>query len=144
MFTHDKFLWVTFNIMVFPPQELQVFLLIFWDFDSTSSMTATFSSQNLIRILTIWYVRSRPGSNSLFIDFPSNSALQSNTIHILPGLLGWYQWCIQSFFWQTGYILEFSLPLFKFLNLVPPDALKMHSLAVPVLRFLCETFSKLP
>ena len=31
----------------------------------------------------------------------------------------------------------------KFLNLVPPDALKMHSLAVPVLRFLCKTFSKL-
>ena len=30
-----------------------------------------------------------------------------------------------------------------FLNLVPPDALKMHSLAVPVLRFLCKTFSKL-
>ena len=33
--------------------------------------------------------------------------------------------------------------LSKFLNLVPPDALKMHSLAVPVLRFLCKTFSKL-
>ena len=31
----------------------------------------------------------------------------------------------------------------KFLNLVPPDALKMHSLAVRVLRFLCKTFSKL-
>ena len=31
----------------------------------------------------------------------------------------------------------------KFLNLVPPDALKIHSLAVPVLRFLCKTFSKL-
>ena len=31
----------------------------------------------------------------------------------------------------------------KFLNLVPPDALKMHSLAVPVLRFLCKAFSKL-
>ena len=31
----------------------------------------------------------------------------------------------------------------EFLNLVPPDALKMHSLTVPVLRFLCETFSKL-
>ena len=30
-----------------------------------------------------------------------------------------------------------------FLNLVPPDALKMHSLVMPVLRFLCETFSKL-
>ena len=26
---------------------------------------------------------------------------------------------------------------------MPPDALKMHSLAVPVLRFLCKTFSKL-
>ena len=59
------------------------------------------------------------------------------------------QWRIQSFFGQTGYILE--LPPFpfrhhgwwKFLNLVPPDALKMHSLAVPVLRFLCKTFSKL-
>ena len=25
----------------------------------------------------------------------------------------------------------------KFLNLVPPDALKMHSLTMPVLRFLC-------
>ena len=31
----------------------------------------------------------------------------------------------------------------KFLNLVPPDTLKMHSLAVAVLRFLCKTFSKL-
>ena len=31
----------------------------------------------------------------------------------------------------------------KFLNLVPPDALKMHSLTMPVLRFLCKTFSKL-
>ena len=30
----------------------------------------------------------------------------------------------------------------KFLNLVPPDALKMHSLAVPALRFPCKTFSK--
>ena len=28
----------------------------------------------------------------------------------------------------------------KFLNLVPPDALKMHSLAVPVLRFLVKHF----
>ena len=31
----------------------------------------------------------------------------------------------------------------KLLNLVAPDALKMHSLAMPVLRFLCKTFSKL-
>ena len=31
----------------------------------------------------------------------------------------------------------------KFLNLVPPDALKMHSLAMPVLRFLRKTFFKL-
>ena len=31
----------------------------------------------------------------------------------------------------------------KFLNLVPLDVLKMHSLAVPVVRFLCKTFSKL-
>ena len=29
----------------------------------------------------------------------------------------------------------------KLLNLAPPDALKMHSLTVPVLRFLCKTFS---
>ena len=52
------------------------------------------------------------------------------------------------FFWQTDYILEFPLslspcPLRKFLNLVPPDALKMHFLAVPVLRFLCKAISKL-
>ena len=31
----------------------------------------------------------------------------------------------------------------KFLSLVPPDTLKMHSLAVLVLRFLCKTVSKL-
>ena len=30
-----------------------------------------------------------------------------------------------------------------FLKFVPPDALKMHSLALSVLRFLCKTFSKL-
>ena len=49
------------------------------------------------------------------------------------------QWHIQSFFGQTSYILEFPIP--SPLNLVPPDALKMHSLAVPILRFLCKTFS---
>ena len=31
----------------------------------------------------------------------------------------------------------------KFLNLKSPDALKMHSLAMPVLRFFWKTFSKL-
>ena len=31
----------------------------------------------------------------------------------------------------------------KFSKLVPPDALKMHSLGLPVLRFFCKTFSKL-
>ena len=53
------------------------------------------------------------------------------------------------FFWADQLHLGVPPPPFchygwqKFLNLVPPDALKMHSLAVPVLRFLCETFSKL-
>ena len=31
----------------------------------------------------------------------------------------------------------------KFSKFVPPDALKIHSPAQPVLRFLCKTFSKL-
>ena len=31
----------------------------------------------------------------------------------------------------------------KFSNFVPPDTLKMLSLALPVLRFLCKSFSKL-
>ena len=53
------------------------------------------------------------------------------------------------FFWADWLHLRVPPPPFrhhgwrKFLNLVPPDALKMHSLAVPVLRFLCKTFSKL-
>ena len=53
------------------------------------------------------------------------------------------------FFWADRYHPVVPPPLFrhpgwqKFLNLVPPDALKMHSLSVPVLRFLCKTFSKL-
>ena len=32
----------------------------------------------------------------------------------------------------------------KFSKFVPPDALKMHSLVLSVLRFPCKTFSKLP
>ena len=53
------------------------------------------------------------------------------------------------FFWADWlHLVVLPLPFHhrgwrKFLNLVPPDALKMHSLAVPVLRFLCKTFSKL-
>ena len=53
------------------------------------------------------------------------------------------------FFWADRLHLGVHPPPFchhvwqEFLNLVPPDALKMHSLAVPVLRFLYETFSKL-
>ena len=43
------------------------------------------------------------------------------------------------FFWAD----QLHLGLCKFLNLVPPDALKMHFLAMPVLRFLWKTFSKL-
>ena len=53
------------------------------------------------------------------------------------------------FFWADWLHLGVTPPFFhhrgwqKFLNLVPPDALKMHSLTMPVLRFLCKTFSKL-
>ena len=53
------------------------------------------------------------------------------------------------FFWADRLHIGVPLPPFhhhgwwKFLNLVTPDALKMHSLAVPVLRFLFKTFSKL-
>ena len=53
------------------------------------------------------------------------------------------------FFWADRLHLRVPPPPFrhhswrKFLNFVPPDALKMYSLAVPVLRFLCKTFSKL-
>ena len=53
------------------------------------------------------------------------------------------------FSWADQLHLGVPPPLFchhdwwKFLNLVPPDALKMQSLAVPVLRFLGKAFSKL-
>ena len=53
------------------------------------------------------------------------------------------------FFWADQLHLGVPPPPFhyhvwrKFLNLVHPDALKMHSQAMPVLRFLCKTFSKL-
>ena len=53
------------------------------------------------------------------------------------------------FFWADQLHLGVPPPPFhnhvwrKFLNLVPPDALKMHSLPVPVLRFHFKTFSKL-
>ena len=53
------------------------------------------------------------------------------------------------FFWADQLHLGVPPPPFrhhgwwKILNLVPPDAPKMHSLAMPVLRFLCKTFSKL-
>ena len=52
-------------------------------------------------------------------------------------------------FWTDRFYLGVPPPPFqhhgcrKFLNLVPSDALKMHSLAEPVLRFLCKAFSKL-
>ena len=52
------------------------------------------------------------------------------------------------FFWADRYHPVVPPPRFlhpgwqKFLNLVPPDALKMHALFVPVLRFPCKTFSK--
>ena len=48
--------------------------------------------------------------------------------------------------WADRLHLRVSPPPFghhgwrKFLSLVPLDALKMHSLAVPVLKFLCKTF----
>ena len=42
------------------------------------------------------------------------------------------------FFWADR--LHLAVP---FRHLVPPDALKMHSLAEPVLRFLWKAFSKL-
>ena len=51
------------------------------------------------------------------------------------------------FFWADRLHLGVLPPPFhhhgwqKFLDLVPPDALKMHTLAVPVLRFFCKTFS---
>ena len=56
---------------------------------------------------------------------------------------------VSRFFWADRLHLGVPPPPFrhqgwrKFLNLVSPDALKMQSLAVPVLRFLCKTFSKL-
>ena len=62
-----------------------------------------------------------------------------------------YIWSVTypEFFWAGGLHLGLPPPTFHhhgwqgFLNLVPPDALKMHSLAVHVLRFLSKTFSKL-
>ena len=42
------------------------------------------------------------------------------------------------------YIYIYNIYIYrKFLNFVPPGALKMHSLAVLVLRFFCKTFSEL-
>ena len=57
---------------------------------STSAMKAISSSQNLVKTLIIKFVKSGPDGNSLLVDFPGNSALQSDTIQIMPGLLGWY------------------------------------------------------
>ena len=59
------------------------------------------------------------------------------------------QWRIQSFFEWTGiYIEPTKAPSWlmlsrKFSKFVPPDGLKMHSLALPVVRFLRKTFSRL-
>ena len=83
------------------------------------------------------------------------SRLQSHyteAIHFLP--LGSQNFQVLTvtypeFFWADRLHLGVTPPPFRqhdwrrFLNLVPPDALKMHSLAMPVLRFLCKTFSKL-
>ena len=53
------------------------------------------------------------------------------------------------FFWVDWYThrthegATFWQQVEKFSNSVPPDTLKMHSLALSVLRFLCKTFSLL-
>ena len=57
---------------------------------STSAMKAISSSQNLVKPQIIKFVKSGPDSNSLLVDFPGNSSLRSNTIQIMPGLLGLY------------------------------------------------------
>ena len=59
-----------------------------WYMASTSDMKTIFSSQNLVKMSIIWLVKSGPDSNSLLMDLPWNSALQSNTTQILSGLLG--------------------------------------------------------
>ena len=51
------------------------------------------------------------------------------------------------FFWVDWYTHQtqegatFSQQVEKFSNSVPPDTLKMHSLALSVLRFLCKTYN---
>ena len=70
-------------------------------------------------------------------------------ILLLAISFGVYSVTYPEFFWADRLHLGVCPPPFhhdgwrKFLNLVPPDTLKMHSLAVPVLRFVCKTFSKL-
>ena len=57
---------------------------------------------------------------------------------------------LQNIFWQTGTYLELpkaSSPWLaqstKILKFFPPDAQKIHSMALSVFRFLCQLFSKL-
>ena len=55
------------------------------------------------------------------------------------------QWHIQGFFGHKGKQLQPTTWYWvkKFSKFVPPDTLKIHSLTLSVLRFLCKTFSKL-
>ena len=58
-------------------------------------------------------------------------------------LLSTYQqWHIQGFFGKTGTHIE-PTRVEKFSKFVHPDTLKMHSLTLSVIIFLCKTFSKL-
>ena len=55
------------------------------------------------------------------------------------------QWHIQGFFGHKGTHIEPTKWHWgkKFSKFVPPDTLKIHSLTLSVLRFLCKTFPKL-
>ena len=59
------------------------------------------------------------------------------------------QWCIQSFFQADRYTHQIHKGATmvcaeqrNFQKFVPPDTLKIHSLALSAHRFLCETFPK--
>ena len=86
------------------------------------------------------------------LSFSSLPSLCFNEKHFftVPSISSFLQRLIQNIFWQTGTYLELpkaSSPWLaqstKILKIFPPDAQKIHSMALSVFRFLCQLFSKL-
>ena len=75
---------------------------------SMAATNAILSCLNLIKVPTIWLVRSVPAISFLFLDLPAYSALQSKITQILLGLAGWHNawWGKYHTFPSTGVSLE--------------------------------------